>query len=259
MMVTAPVAGMLGQKLDPRLMMFVGISLFALSCIELTPITKDWSYAELFVPQALRGVGMMTAMIPVNILALGTLPPDRIKNASGLYNLMRNLGGAVGLALLLTELNNRTDVHYERLRETVTWSRDTVTERLGDMTHSLASLGSNASAAAVRQLTSMAEQQAQVMAFADVFLIIAGVFAATLFRVRGSGTAFAGWASRGGVRAICPRSPSSSSARKRWPRRFCLRRWRSEAGSPRDCPSPRPCPQNGRPRGRSQSRLPSRW
>ena len=198
MMVTAPVAGMLGQKLDPRLMMFVGISLFALSCIELTPITKDWSYAELFVPQALRGVGMMTAMIPVNILALGTLPPDRIKNASGLYNLMRNLGGAVGLALLLTELNNRTDVHYERLRETVTWSRDTVTERLGDMTHSLASLGSNASAAAVRQLTSMAEQQAQVMAFADVFLIIAGVFAATLFliplarRPRPAGAAAAG-------------------------------------------------------------------
>jgi len=183
MMVTAPVAGMLGQKLDPRLMMFFGLSLFALSCIELTPITKDWSYGELFIPQAMRGVGMMTAMIPVNILALGTLPPDRIKNASGLYNLMRNLGGAVGLALLLTELNNRTDLHYERLRETITWSRDTVTERLGDMTHAMASLGSDASQAAIRQLTGLAEQQAQVMAFSDVFLLIAGIFAAVIFLI----------------------------------------------------------------------------
>ena len=45
---------------------------------------------------------MMFVMLPVNQLALGTLPPAAVKNASGLYNLMRNLGGAVGLALINT-------------------------------------------------------------------------------------------------------------------------------------------------------------
>jgi MFS transporter, DHA2 family, multidrug resistance protein len=184
MMVTAPIAGALGQKLDPRLMMFAGLGLFALSCVELLPITKDWSYTELFVPQAMRGVGMMIAMIPVNILALGTLPPERVKNASGLFNLMRNLGGAVGLAILVTELNNRTDLHFERLRETVTWSRDTVTERLSSMAHGMtASLGSNADTAALRQLAGLVRQQAMTMAFSDIFLIIATVFAGALFLI----------------------------------------------------------------------------
>ena len=53
------------------------------------------------------------------MLALGTLPPERVKNASGLFNLMRNLGGAVGLAVINTVLNKRWDLHLERLREAV--------------------------------------------------------------------------------------------------------------------------------------------
>jgi DHA2 family multidrug resistance protein len=184
MMVTAPIAGGLAQKLDPRLMMFFGLGLFALSCIELTPITKDWSYGELFVPQAMRGVGMMAAMIPVSILALGTLPPERIKNASGLFNLMRNLGGAVGLAVLVTLLNNRTDVHFERLRESVTWGRAVVNERLAGIARSLsASLGSVADTAALSKLAGIVRQQAMVMAFSDVFLLVALVFAAAILLV----------------------------------------------------------------------------
>jgi DHA2 family multidrug resistance protein len=198
MMVTAPVAGALGQKLDPRVMMFIGLGLVAISCLELTPITKDWSYTELFIPQALRGVGMMVAMIPVSILALGTLPPERVKNASGLFNLMRNLGGAVGLAILVTQLNNRTDLHFEHLREAVTWSRETVTERLTGMAQGMTSLGSDAKAAALHQLAGLVRQQATVMAFSDVFLMIAVVFFAVLFliplarRPRPAGAAAAG-------------------------------------------------------------------
>jgi DHA2 family multidrug resistance protein len=184
MMVTAPIAGALGQKLDPRVMMFIGLGLFALSCVELLPITKDWSYSELFVPQAMRGVGMMIAMIPVNILALGTLPPERVKNASGLFNLMRNLGGAVGLAVLVTELNHRTDLHLERLRESVTWNRHTVTEQLSAMAHGMASsLGINADTAALSQIAGLVRQQAMVMAFSDVFLLIAVLFGGLLFLI----------------------------------------------------------------------------
>jgi DHA2 family multidrug resistance protein len=177
MMLTAPIAGALGQKLDPRLMMGVGLGLFAISCIELLPITKDWSSTELFWPQALRGVALMVSFIPVSILALGTLPPDRIKNASGLFNLMRNLGGAVGLAVITTQLNHRWDLHAERLREAINWNRDVVTERLHAMTQGMAAtLGSNADAAALGQLSGMVRREALVMAFSDVFLMIGGVF-----------------------------------------------------------------------------------
>ena len=87
----------------------------------ITGLTKDWDFWELFVPQIFRGVGLMICMVPINNIALGTLSPDRIKNASGLYNLTRNLGGAVGLAVINTLLNNRLDLHLQRLRESVTW------------------------------------------------------------------------------------------------------------------------------------------
>ena len=63
-------------------------------------------------------------MVPINYLALGTLPPTKIKNASGLYNLMRNLGGAVGLAVINTLLDKRMDLHLEAAEgNRSTWSR----------------------------------------------------------------------------------------------------------------------------------------
>ena len=66
----------------------------------------------------------MLIMIPVTTTALGTTPPWKLKNASGLFNLTRNLGGAVGLALINTLLNKRLDLHLARLHEQVAWGRD---------------------------------------------------------------------------------------------------------------------------------------
>ena len=85
----------------------------------MTGLTTDWDFYELLVPQILRGVALMLCMVPINNLALGTLPPDRLKNASGLFNLTRNLGGAVGLAVINTVLNDRMDLHLQRLHESV--------------------------------------------------------------------------------------------------------------------------------------------
>ena len=77
----------------------------------MTWITRDYDFYELLIPQILRGIGMMFAMVPTNNIALGTLPPERLKNGSGLFNLTRNLGGAVGLAVINQVLNERTDLH----------------------------------------------------------------------------------------------------------------------------------------------------
>ena len=102
----------------------------------------------------MRGSALMICMLPVSILALGTLPPERVKNASGLFNLMRNLGGAFGLAAINTALNKRWDLHIERLGEAVTWSRDAATEQLTAMTQGFqATLGSDAERAALASLS----------------------------------------------------------------------------------------------------------
>ena len=85
----------------------------------------------------MRGVALMLCMIPINVLALGTLPPERIKNASGLFNLTRNLGGAFGLAAINTILQSRTDLHAARLADHVAWGSAVAEERLAGMTASL--------------------------------------------------------------------------------------------------------------------------
>ena len=81
------------------------------------PITHEWGWRELLLPQALRGFGQQFALAPVIILSLGSLPPPRLKLASGLFNLMRNLGGAIGIALCGTMLNDRSNVHFLHLAE----------------------------------------------------------------------------------------------------------------------------------------------
>jgi DHA2 family multidrug resistance protein len=178
MFLTAPVAGRLAGKADPRLMLIGGFLLFAVGTWWLTYLTRDWDFWELFWPQVFRGVGLMMAIIPINNIALGTLPPERLKNASGLYNLMRNLGGAVGLAALTTVLNDRTDLHLARLHEAVTWSRPPALETLNGLTRRFSSYGSDAQAMALKQLNQIVHRQGVVMAFADVFLLLTVLFAA---------------------------------------------------------------------------------
>jgi MFS transporter, DHA2 family, multidrug resistance protein len=176
MFATAPIAGRLMTRLDPRVMLVLGFLSFAAGTWWMTWLTKDWDFWELFWPQIFRGVGLMIAFIPINNISLGTLPPERVKNASGLYNLTRNLGGAVGLAGLTTILNDRADLHIARLHEAVTWSRPAALEALNNITLRLHSYGSDAQAMALKQLTLLAHQQGVVMAFADVFFLLTLLF-----------------------------------------------------------------------------------
>ena len=178
MFLTAPVAGRLSSKVDPRFMLIAGFVCFAIGTYSLTSLTKDWDFWELFWPQVLRGIGLMLAIIPINNIALGTLAPELVKDASGLYNLMRNLGGAVGLAALTTILNNRTDLHLSRLHEAVSWSRQPALEALNTLTERFASYGSDAQLMAIKQLNAIAHRQGVVMAFADVFLVLTLLFLA---------------------------------------------------------------------------------
>lgn len=178
---SAPLAGALSKKLDPRVMLGIGLTFFGLGLYLSHALTADWSYWEFFLPQAVRGISLMFIFIPVNALALGTLPPDLLKGGSGLYNLMRNLGGAIGLAVINTMLTNRHDLHLARLSETFTAARDVVTNTLSMMTGALTPMmGGDAHLAAMATLSRLAEREAYVMAFGDVFQLMAIPFIAGL-------------------------------------------------------------------------------
>ncbi len=176
MFLTAPIAGQLAQRFDPRYTLIGGFLLFAIGTWEMSALTRDWDFWELFWPQVLRGVGLMLSIVPVTNTALGTLPPERMKNASGLFNLTRNLGGALGLAVINTALNDRLDLHLARLHEAVNWSRGVATETLAQIASRFP--GSDADMMALKQVTGLVRQQAVVMSFADVFLMLTALFVA---------------------------------------------------------------------------------
>jgi DHA2 family multidrug resistance protein len=94
-----------------------------------------------------------------------------MKNASGLFNLNRNLGGALGLAVINTVLNERTDFHLARLRESVTWGNVTAVETLNNLAQKFQGTG-DAQLKALKQLSQIVHRQAVVMSFGDVFMML---------------------------------------------------------------------------------------
>jgi MFS transporter, DHA2 family, multidrug resistance protein len=174
MFVTAPVAGQLVERFDPRFVLVAGFVFFAIGTWQMTYVTSDWDFWELLWPQVFRGVGLMFAIIPVTNTALGTLPMERVKNASGLFNLMRNLGGAIGLAAINTWFNDRMDLHLARLHEAVNSASIPATEMLSNLAARFQGL--DAQAKALQQMMGMVRLQAAVMSYADVFLMMTVLF-----------------------------------------------------------------------------------
>ena len=171
MFLTAPIVGRLMAKYDMRYLIAIGLVLFALGSYQMTWITKEYDFYELLVPQILRGIGMMLAMVPTNTIALGTLAPERVKNASGLFNLTRNLGGAVGLAVINQVLNERTDLHISRLHDRINWGNATAVETLNMFTQRLQGMG-DAALMAMKQLSQIVHRQAVVMGYGDAFFML---------------------------------------------------------------------------------------
>ena len=165
----------LARRIDLRWLMMFGFACFAVGMWNFTPITHDWGWRELLLPQAFRGFAQQFAVAPTVTLTLGSLAPDRLKLASGLFNLMRNLGGAIGIAACGTILNDRTNLHFLRLAEHLNTANAAAVdwlERVGTGYESAFVDGAHGQAAALRQLWSLAWREAQVQTYADAFLSI---------------------------------------------------------------------------------------
>jgi DHA2 family multidrug resistance protein len=175
-----PVYTWFARRVDLRWLLLAGVVLFAASMWCFVPITHDWGWRELLLPQALRGFAQQFAVAPTVTLTLGGLAPQRLRLASGLFNLMRNLGGAIGIALCGTLLNDRTNLHFARLAEHMDSARPALAELLqrtaGSATQALgdAVAGQNI---ALRQLWSLTQREALTMSFSDTFVLICIGFA----------------------------------------------------------------------------------
>jgi DHA2 family multidrug resistance protein len=174
-----PVYTMLARRVDLRWLMMFGLACFGLSMWNFTPLTHDWGWRELLLPQGLRGFAQQFAVAPAVTLTLGALAPERLKFSSGLFNLMRNLGGAIGIAVCGTLLNGRTNLHFERLASHLTAANQALSPLLQHAT-ATASVASgdpvHAHTVALEQLWALTLREAQTQAFADAFFVITGAF-----------------------------------------------------------------------------------
>ncbi|MBM3549216.1 MAG: DHA2 family efflux MFS transporter permease subunit [Alphaproteobacteria bacterium] len=177
---SAPIAGALSRLLDPRVMLAIGLSLFGTGVWMTGQMTAEWGFWEFFLPQAVRGLSLMLCFMPINSIALGTLPPEKVKNASGLYNLMRNLGGAVGLAVLNTILSDQKQLHWNRIAQQVNAGRDQVNVWLDSVAAKLSASVADPEVAAMKKLSNIVAREAAVMSMNDAFLAMAAVFAISL-------------------------------------------------------------------------------
>lgn len=112
---TAPIAVALEKRTDPRLLSAAGFGLFAIGLGMSAFHDPRSDFDAMFWPQVVRGAAIMFCLLPPTRLALGTLPASRVPDASGLFNLMRNLGGAIGIAMIDTIIYTRSEPLGQRL------------------------------------------------------------------------------------------------------------------------------------------------
>ena len=168
----------IARRLDLRLMLAIGfVAVRRFDVPDRAGLTNQTGFWELFVPQALRGIALMFCYLPINMIALGTLPPDKLKNAAGLYNLTRDLGGALGLATIGTVMNERLHFHWNRLIEDINPARPVVQQFLDAQTSRLEPLISGDPAqAAIKLLAGLVQREALVLTYSDALMMIGAVF-----------------------------------------------------------------------------------
>jgi MFS transporter, DHA2 family, multidrug resistance protein len=178
-----PVMARLLRTFEPRVLVAGGSvtvigSLWLLS--GMNPQTND---EALFWPLIVRGFGSVMMFLPMSMATFGAVPVKDVAKATGLYNLTRQLGGSIGIAVLTTVLSSRTAFHRSVLVEKLGASDVATAERLGMMSHNFTARGVDAASAKAQALTLLdgsVNMQASVMSFADSFWLVALVFLLTL-------------------------------------------------------------------------------
>jgi MFS transporter, DHA2 family, multidrug resistance protein len=170
-----PVAAVLLRWVDARVLLTFGLALFSSSSFMNSTLTNLTGYDQLILAQLVRALGMPLVIVPLTALATGHIGPQQSGSASALYNMFRNLGGSIGIALLATQLDLREKFHSVRLGEAVNAFSPATNERLDALTQQFISRGADTVAAGQQALGAVAgivRREACLMAYGDCFGLI---------------------------------------------------------------------------------------
>ncbi len=170
-----PFAAKVSTLVDNRLMLSVGLLLFAASCFMNTGMSAETAGPELIAAQIVRALGQPLIMITLTNFATQGIPMSQLASSSGMFNMMRNLGGSVGIATLATMLTNREHFHSARIGESVSLYDLATQSRLDTLAQNFIAKGIDAASAqdmAIRTIDNVVRRDSFVMAYNDAFMIL---------------------------------------------------------------------------------------
>ncbi|HEX2365122.1 MAG TPA: DHA2 family efflux MFS transporter permease subunit [Bradyrhizobium sp.] len=175
-LILIPLVPKLMQRIDARYLAAFGILLFAISSFMNTTMSLDYSGDQFWIPNIVRAIGQALTLAPLSNVSLGSVAPQDAAAASGISNMMRNLGGAIGTAVLATIVTKREQFHSNIIGQSVDLGREEVRNRIAEMTRYFLSHGVADPAAAHQQaiiaLGKVVKRQALVLGFSDTFMVL---------------------------------------------------------------------------------------
>lgn len=171
-----PLVPRLMKRFDPRLIIGIGFALFAASNFMNIYMTNDYGSDQLFWPNIVRALGQALVLAPLSAVATAGIEPENAGSASGLFNMMRNLGGAVGIAVLQTFLTKREQYHSNVLTQSVSMLEQATRNRIDQLTQYFLNHGiadhAEATHRAVIAIGKIVQKQAFILAFSDTFYLL---------------------------------------------------------------------------------------
>jgi len=179
-----PLVPQLMKRFDARIIIGVGFALFAASNFMNIYMTADYASDQLFWPNVVRAVGQALVFAPLSSVATAGIEAENAGSASGLFNMMRNLGGAVGIAMLQTFLTKREQYHSNVLMQSVSLLEQATRARIEKLTQYFMSHGiadhADASHRAVIAIGKIVQKQAFILAFSDIFFLLGAALVVAL-------------------------------------------------------------------------------
>ncbi len=174
-----PLAGHLTTKIDPRRLLVVGMVLGSVTMFQLSGLNLYAGFWDIFFVQIVQGVALSFLFIPLMALAMAKIQPEKMGNATSIFNLMRNIGGSVGIAIMTTFLSRRTQMHQNHLVANVTAGNLQALRMLRGMQANFYGHGADAVTASKKSIAAMyglVQQHAAMLAFVEAFWVMGVVF-----------------------------------------------------------------------------------
>jgi DHA2 family multidrug resistance protein len=162
-------------KVDLRLLIFLGLGCFSASCFMDVHLTAQSAGGDFVISQLLRGMGQILSLMPLNQTSVGSVSREDAGDAAGLYNMARNLGGSIGLALIGVFIDRRVENHADSIGASVTNNSQLAQSRLDASAAAFTAQGGDPAYAhmqALRQLAGVVHQQAQVISYSECFFVL---------------------------------------------------------------------------------------